>query len=160
MGKKKNFRILAEQSESKAKFIVKRVYQKKRFSKVEPRKEIEKLYDKAYKGFQKAGDIWAELGRFNRAKKNYQSAIEYATVREEEKIKSKLRKLPTGRGIEKYFTLASLAIGSFTMALFFISLNLTGYAIGVLSQENSRFVGTSLFILGLVFTFFYFKNKK
>ena len=53
-----------------------------------------------------------------------------------------------------------LAIASFVIALFFISFNLTGNSIGGLTQENFRLAGTILFVLGLVFVFVYFKNKK
>ena len=64
------------------------------------------------------------------------------------------------RGLEKHFVFAALAITSFAMALFFTSFSLTGYATGGFFQESYRWFGLCLFACGLIFAFFYFKNKK
>lgn len=55
-----------------------------------------------------------------------------------------------------------VSIISFLGALFFISFNLTGNSIGNLSNENLSlyWIGIGLFVLGLVFAFMFFKNKK
>lgn len=55
-----------------------------------------------------------------------------------------------------------VSIISFLGALFFISFNLTGNSIGNLNNENLSlyWIGTGLFVLGLVFAFMFFKNKK
>ncbi len=64
------------------------------------------------------------------------------------------------RGLEKRFVFSIFAIGSFVIALFFTSFSLTGYAVGGLTQESSRWFGLGLFACGLISAFFYFKTKK
>lgn len=55
---------------------------------------------------------------------------------------------------------AYLSIITLTFALFFISLNLTGYSIGNLTGENFVIIGIVSFILGLVFASIYFRKKE
>ncbi len=74
----------------------------------------------------------------------------------EDKLKPGARK---EEGIEKRFFFASLSIIFLLSALLFTSVSLTGYSVFDLTQNNSRFIGTGLFILGLVFAFLYFKLK-
>ena len=61
--------------------------------------------------------------------------------------------------LEKHLNFAIPAIASFLGALFFISFNLTGNVVGEVSQNNSNWISLILFVLGMVFAFFYFKNK-
>ncbi len=44
-------------------------------------------------------------------------------------------------------------------AVFFVSFNLTGYAVSGLTPNNSRWIGMCLFVCGLVFAFIYLKQK-
>ena len=74
------------------------------------------------------------------------------------KIQDKIPKLKAGA--VKYPVLAFLAVGSFIGALFFISFSLTGSAIMESTRDDFNLMGLGLFILGLVFTFVYFRNKK
>jgi len=117
--------------------------------------QISKLYEKA-------GDLRAEVGDIQNAKLNYNLSIENVyNKKEESRLKNKIVKLSFKKkrtGLENYLSI--LAIGSFIGALFFISFNLTGSIIVESTQNNFTFGGISLFILGLVFTFIYFKNKK
>ncbi|MCK4647760.1 hypothetical protein KAT24_02415 [Candidatus Pacearchaeota archaeon] len=128
------------------------------------------------KKYSGAARLFEEEGDFYKAKEVLEGAAKYlggsnwgSTIIDpkwRKKINNKLneinKKLPRkSRGLERrLFALAFLSIASFIGALFFISFNLTGYATGGLAQENFRWISTSLFILGLIFTFFYFKNKK
>ena len=132
-----------------------------------------RVSEKVSLGYKKAGEAYEEANAFDRAELNYRDAHKWAPEKDKDELRSKLlnvkeKKKETSnlfrrmkiRGLEKQFVFAILAIGSFAIALFFVSFSLTGYAIGGLTQENSRWISTSLFILGLVFSFFYFKNKK
>lgn len=101
-----------------------------------------------------------------RAKNNYESAQELMKKEDQVEIKgkissvqNKIEDLESG-GLEKKFIFPILAIATLVAALFFVSFNLTGYAIGGLTQNNSTLLGISLFILGMIFAFFYFRNKK
>ncbi len=122
--------------------------------------------------YKKAAEEYEGKGFLERAFSNYKDAFKFAPKQDEDEIGKKLNELErrkketvkfpkrTSGGLETYFSFAILAVGSFVIALFFVSFSLTGYAVGGLTQENSRWISTSLFILGLVFAFFYFKNKK
>lgn len=55
---------------------------------------------------------------------------------------------------------AILSIASFVFALFFVSANLTGYAISAFNSNDCRWLGFLFFACGLVFTFVFLNNKK
>jgi hypothetical protein len=64
------------------------------------------------------------------------------------------------KGLKKYSVFPFLSIGSLLGALIFSSFSLTGYVVGQLTYDNSRWVGVVLFMMGLVFAFCHFKSKK
>jgi membrane protease YdiL (CAAX protease family) len=64
-------------------------------------------------------------------------------------------KKPKMKPLQRVF--AILSIGSLFVSLVFISLNLTGSTIG--SEDTGGIVSVVLFVLGLVFTLFYFREK-
>ncbi len=110
--------------------------------------------------YKEIGEDCEERGFRDKAISNYRDARKFATSSEDvDEIEKKLNPLEA-RSLEKIFVLPTLAIGSFVIALFFTSFSLTGYAVGGLTQESSRWFGLCLFACGLIFTFFYFKNKK
>jgi hypothetical protein len=82
-----------------------------------------------------------------------------------EKVELRWRKGGRQADLESYLngtsylkgTLALLSIFSLVGSLFFISLNLTGGVIGV--QENNNPISIGLFIAGLIFALFYFRQK-
>jgi len=74
--------------------------------------------------------------------------------------KIKRKRLERPSGLEKKFVFATLSIISLVFALFFSIFSLTGYSIRALAEESFRLGGVALFVLGLVFAFLYFKNKK
>jgi hypothetical protein len=81
-----------------------------------------------------------------------------------------VRSMKLGRSLAKKFdelpkseyltTFAILSITSLLAALGFVSMSLTGNAVGGLGQSDSRWMGLCFFICGLVFSFIYLKNKK
>ena len=120
-----------------------------------PHERVSKLY-------KIAGDAWVKAGNNGKAIHDYKFAMKNAYNKMyANKIKDKIQGLsPLKKGIEKSFVFATLAIICLVGALFCVSFNLTGYSIGELTQENFRWVGVCLFACGLIFSFFYFKNKK
>jgi hypothetical protein len=114
------------------------------------------------KAYEKAADSWLRAGDYKRAYGNYKRASTHAVVkREKDKIQRKISGLPSSskKGLEKRTVYASFAIISLAVALFFISLNLTGSAVGI-SGGNYNFISVGLFIFGLFFAFLYFKKKE
>lgn len=53
-----------------------------------------------------------------------------------------------------------IAISGFILALSFLSSNFTGMAISNLNINTSNIIGVVLFFIGVIASFFYFKNKK
>ena len=122
--------------------------------------EVSRLYEQA-------GGIFAQAGDYNSAYKNLKKASQIAydnTVKRriEEKIKelpSKRRKIKPSR-LEKRLGFAAAAMVSLVGALFFSVFSLTGSVIQGLNENNSRWIGIILFVVGLVFTFLYNRTKK
>ena len=115
--------------------------------------------------YKEAGDLWKEAGDFYRARKCYNLAIKNAyNKRIENLLRDKIEKLDFSKekglvGILKSKFVAVSSIMCFLGALFFLSFNLTGFVIGNLAYNDSNLISTSLFLLGLVFAFFYFRRK-
>lgn len=57
------------------------------------------------------------------------------------------------------YMFAILSVASLLGALFFVSANVTGYAVLGVNAVNSRIWGICFFICGLMFTFLYLKSK-
>lgn len=55
---------------------------------------------------------------------------------------------------------AIIGIVGFGSSTFFLGSNITGNAIGTLSQSSGNFIGIVLFLVGIVSALFYFKSKK
>jgi hypothetical protein len=58
-------------------------------------------------------------------------------------------------GLQWGFAVGS--ISSLVVALFFVSFNLTGSVVG--NRDTSALIGSIFFVAGIVFTFFYFREK-
>ncbi len=119
--------------------------------------------------FNEIGDAYYAAGKNQEAYRAYRRALRNVVKKDEGRLYRKMERVKPGEkegGRKKTLgTLVSkfspaLTIVTFAIALFFISFNLTGYSIGGLTQESFRWISTSLFILGLVFVFVYFKNKR
>lgn len=96
---------------------------------------------------------------------DYENAIRLTSSYEvKDKIRGKIsnveRMLYATKNTPRISSFAILAIISLVGALFFVSFNITGNAIGELSYDNVSLIGTGLFILGLVFAFVFFKGKE
>jgi len=55
---------------------------------------------------------------------------------------------------------AIITIVALIGGLFFLSDNITGNVVTNLDTDTSNLVGVSLFVIGLIGAFFYFKSKK
>jgi hypothetical protein len=56
--------------------------------------------------------------------------------------------------------LAMVVVASLSISLFFISSNLTGFAVSNLSYQGAQGIGMGFFLVGLVFAFFYLRNRE
>jgi len=74
------------------------------------------------------------------------------------KIGEEIREEEVGGGLEKSVT-AIIAIVSFILAFFFLSSNITGNAIGNLTETNVNIVGVVLLAIGLVAGYFWMKGR-
>ena len=150
--RKQELKKNAKKAESKAKYWKERLYQKERFSGYVKPAEINALRDKVVDRYKEARRIYGTLN--NESKQN--EIHNYILKLRKSSSSPKLRQ----SGLERHFGFAYLAITSFVTALFFISFNLTGYVVLGQVKNNLGFFSVAFFILGLVFVFFYFKNKK
>ncbi len=134
-------------------------------------KIISRLYEHA--GDMRVKQAEALSGRnpknlLSYAAKNYENArklvkteVEKDRIKKKENsIESKVESLKRKPKQRTPIGFAYLAIASFLGALIFISFDLTGYVIMEQPRTNLSFLAAGLFVLGLVFVFFYFKNKK
>ncbi|MDD5012151.1 MAG: hypothetical protein PHQ66_00685 [Candidatus Nanoarchaeia archaeon] len=140
----------------------------------------EKNYPKATNAYENAGDYWEKKGEIRNAIKDYEDALRYVSNKEDQtRIKNKMEKLHFERvkilgrleqmkqdivtkkprkGLrDKLYS--SLSIASLAFALIFISLNLTGNAVGGITLNDSRWISICFFLCGLSFAFLYLKNK-
>lgn len=72
-----------------------------------------------------------------------------------EEIKQEQRKK---QGLEGKVT-SVIAISGLALSLFFLSSNITGNAIGNLTNSTSNYIGVIFLLLGIVGSFFYFRNR-
>ncbi len=135
--------------------------------------------DKVIEAYQVAGEAFENALDVNTALRSYEMARNLAlkegyTQKDElivelDKTMKSLRgtssvmsyEVKYGRkNLEGKFVFPILSIVFLLSALIFTSFSLTGYSIVGLTQNNFRFIGTGLFIFGLVFAFLYFKKKE
>ncbi len=121
--------------------------------------------------YEKAGKAYEKALKIPDAVNCYKEASRYSTGTEKERLNAKikdtleenteniLRLKKWSRDITKKYGLSFLSITFLLSALIFTSFSLTGYSIGGLVENNFRFIGTGLFILGLIFAFLHFKMK-
>jgi len=149
---KRELKEKAKKYETAAKYWKERLYKKERFSKYVKPHEIDVLVGKVVDRYSSARKIYKIL---NDDKK--QEEIQSNILKLKEPSSSQ-RLRP--RKLERQLGFAIPAIISFVVALCFISFNLTGNAIGGVSQNNSNWISVILFVLGMIFSFFYFRNQK
>ncbi len=140
------------------------------------------------KKYESAGDLYAKAGKFREAENCYRDARVYGDVFNNEymdKLKEKENSLREKRGgtmrlkrlielkqkgnlgnskLEKMINqrrvVALITITFLSISLFFVSSNLTGFAISNLSNTNVQWMGFGFFVIGLIFAFVYFRKKK
>jgi len=149
----------AEDLERRAKILAERTYQKERYSHL-PVAEMNAWYKKTFDRYRHAGDMWTKAGNPKKANEMYKGAIKFApSEKVKEKLDEKIRDLyPKRRGLERNL-FAAISIITFLASLFFISANLTGNSIGILSGNNLSWLGVGLFLFGLI-SFVFFKTRK
>lgn len=117
-------------------------------------KEAHHLYIEAVEEWNQEAD----------SNKQYPRIVKFANLNAEhdyelaQKIQKQIRGADKG-GLEKKTFFAIASIIAFVGALFSVSFNLTGYAMGALSYEKIFLAGSILFILGLVFAFLFLRSK-
>jgi len=123
--------------------------------------------DEMAEEFLKIGNLYKQSWESNKLKKvankkkawqNYSQSLKFASDKQKSRIKKELKEVEGG--LEKGLVFAFLSMAFLLSALFFSIFSLTGYSIRGLAEESFRLGGVALFVLGLVFAFFYFKNKK
>ncbi|MDD5012149.1 MAG: hypothetical protein PHQ66_00675 [Candidatus Nanoarchaeia archaeon] len=118
-------------------------------------REVSDLYKEAAKLYDKIGDS-KKMRELSKLSKSYEENI----------IKGYNQMFSGFHGKKSRFknvewnTFAFLSITSLAFALIFISLNLTGNAIGGITLNDSRWISICFFLCGLLFAFFYLRNKK
>jgi len=132
------------------------------------RKHNEEFRDtsKRTKHYIEIGDLYLNAAERNLKLRGYEKALQYYKKAKEispeslkNEISEKIKELDDLRP-KQIFSFAILSIASLVFAFVFTSVSLTGYSVFELTQNNSRFVGTIFFILGLVFAFVYFKKRR
>ena len=95
--------------------------------------------------------------RFDAFKKANPSREDLADLVYHERELKELKRHKPGKGYERAAATASILglIG----ALFFLSPNFTGNAVGNMTNSTSTWIGAGLFLIGLVSSIFYFKRK-
>lgn len=119
------------------------------------------------KKYEKAGDLRREAHDYVGAEDDYVEANKYGFAYSEtdsNRVKGKIEKLvlekrkAMGLPLQKR-AWTYLAIISFASAFLSISLKLTGSVVGA-SSAKSNWISLGLFLLGCMFTLFYFRAKR
>jgi len=141
-----------------AKILEKMAFSKKNASKKTKNVSLRNiLLEDAAKRYENAGRNWVLEANQN---KQYHRKVQYARLNAmndyglAKKIRGEINKANLEGQVFAIVSIISLA-----SALFFTSLNLSGYATGSLANDTSL-MGIVLFVLGLVFAFIFFKKKK
>jgi len=124
-----------------------------------------KTKEDVMKAYLNAADQYLKINYLDRARSNYNDALKNASTKEEkQKIEEKIEELIANVGkignLEKKFNFVILPLSFLIIALCFSVFSLTGYTIGNSTYDSSRAWGVLFFILGLIFSFVYFKFKK
>ena len=108
--------------------------------------------------------LYEALGVGNRASvkrrllKSYEKNPEPEYAKEVESFLKRNPARKEGKGLEKKFIPVIAGI-SIVASLFFLSPNITGNVIGNLTKNDSSVVGVTLFVLGIIGFFAYFRKK-
>jgi hypothetical protein len=130
---------------------------------------------------KKAADFYVQAGDRKKAYELYEKVLSKTNDKFViEDIASRLTRLNLSKSDLKYFqqqlipqakkrslerhvgysSFAILSILSLLGALFFVSVNLTGNAIGAINENNSNWIGFCFFACGLILALVHFKRKE
>jgi tetratricopeptide (TPR) repeat protein len=112
--------------------------------------------------FLKAAELFEKSGKLDYARHGFEGALKYAPNKDyEAKAKQGLADIQKSKegGLEKQL-LSIMSIATLLASLFFVSSDLTGFAISNISQDTSLWIGFCFFVCGLVFAFLFLKNKR
>ncbi len=70
------------------------------------------------------------------------------------------KKSKSGGNLEGSLNMMIISLCGFIFGLFFLSSKMTGFAIANLTTKTSSIIGASLFVLGIIGFYFYFKKKE
>lgn len=149
----KELRARAKKYEIGAAYWKERLYKKERFSGYTTPKEINALVNKAIDKDKGAMEIYNSLGDIKKVKKIKEDILKLR------KPSSSQRPQRPNR-LERNLGFAIIAMISLVSALFFSVFSLTGSVVQGLNENNSRWIGIILFVVGLLFTFLYNRTKK
>jgi hypothetical protein len=117
-----------------------------------------------------AGALRVKAGDFNGAEEDYLNAQRYS-FSHDIRIKNTIDKYLNALRSEKIFSSwkkgtssskrlnAVLSISFLAIALFFVSMNLTGNVIAGVNASSSRIIGICFFTCGLIFAFIYLRSR-
>ncbi len=131
---------------------------------------LSRLFERAGKSFLESKEVTPY--QISKAIGLYIKAEQYAPYENVKKRISKvvrgldeIRKRRSG-GLEqkvivegKLKNMAILSVSTLLLALFFVSSNLTGFAVLGINHDNLNILSSCIFLCGLIFTFIYLKNK-
>jgi len=126
--------------------------------------------------YESAGDKWVEAENFIRAEGNYRNAEVYGYTHDKEsadRVKNKINKIRFKR---KYFSpsdpidapkksklekrlFSVMSIVTLLTSLFFVSSNLTGFAVSNFTTGDLQWAVFCFFVCGLVFAFLFLRKK-
>ena len=117
-------------------------------------------YNNALSFLKTANSYFPNPRTFEKKIKGLQAKVDELTAEAEAKEKKKQSPFNMRMASQTWRTTqAIIAVFSFLAALFFLSLDFTGAAIGSLPSGGSHWIGIGLFALGLIFVLLYFRNR-
>ncbi|MCK9568304.1 hypothetical protein M0R72_05125 [Candidatus Pacearchaeota archaeon] len=126
--------------------------------------------------YESAGDKWVETENFIKAEGNYRNAEIYGYTHDKEsadRVKDKINRIrfkrkyflpndpidaPKKSKLEKKLW-SIMSIITLLTSLFFVSSNLTGFAVSNFTTGDLQWAGLCFFVCGLVFAFLFLKKK-
>lgn len=111
--------------------------------------------------FFKAAELFEKSGKLDYAQHGFEGALKYAPNKDyEKKAREGLAAVHKSQqgGLEKQ-VLSIMSIVSLLASLFFVSSNLTGFAVSNFTTNDLQWAGLCFFACGLVFVFLFLRKK-
>ena len=117
---------------------------------------------KAIKNFEKAADIYDQVSEgYLKEEGNSKSYHQYQTKSVEcHRQADRLKRVLKGKwhGLEGKAA-AIIGIGGIILGLFFLSPNITGNTIAIMSTKSQQYVAIGFFVVGILAGYYWFKHK-